>query len=217
MTEQTNSYRIMVGIDFSELSMRALDNAIATAALRPDVEVHMIVAVEDAHSEIVPMTDRRASIIEITDHARERLAAQGANAIAAFRAANPQARSFALVAHVRVGPVADQIVALANEILADIIIVGTHGRRGLQRMFVGSVAERVVRLAPCPVLVVRPTNKHGLDGVPALYPACLACVAAREKSHNVSWWCDAHAVAPEPAHTFSHSRRLDEPPQPYLR
>lgn len=39
---------------------------------------------------------------------------------------------------------------------ADLVIVGSHGRTGLKRVLLGSVAERVVRLAPCPVLVVRP-------------------------------------------------------------
>ena len=39
---------------------------------------------------------------------------------------------------------------------ADLVVVGTHGRRALARMLVGSVAELTVRLAPCPVLVVRP-------------------------------------------------------------
>jgi hypothetical protein len=39
-------------------------------------------------------------------------------------------------------------------------------------------------------------------------------VETRARTHGGQWWCDAHAVAPEPAHVFSHSRRLDEPPQP---
>lgn len=50
------------------------------------------------------------------------------------------------------------IVEAAEQEHADIIIIGTHGRSGLERIFLGSVAERVVRLAPCPVLTVRPRN-----------------------------------------------------------
>jgi len=50
---------------------------------------------------------------------------------------------------------ADAIVEYAKEVGADVIVVGTHGRRALARMLLGSVAERVVRLAPCPVLTVR--------------------------------------------------------------
>jgi universal stress protein A len=58
---------------------------------------------------------------------------------------------------VRVSPdPADAIVNYAKEVHADIIVVGTHGRSGVSRLLMGSVAEHVVRAAPCPVLVVRP-------------------------------------------------------------
>ncbi len=51
---------------------------------------------------------------------------------------------------------ADEIVKYAREVHADIVVVGTHGRGGVSRLLMGSVAEHVVRNAPCPVLVVRP-------------------------------------------------------------
>ena len=51
---------------------------------------------------------------------------------------------------------ADEIVKYAKEVHADVIVVGTHGRGGVSRLLMGSVAEHVVRNAPCPVLVVRP-------------------------------------------------------------
>jgi nucleotide-binding universal stress UspA family protein len=54
---------------------------------------------------------------------------------------------------------ADAIVEHAKAIHADVIVVGTHGRDGVSRLLMGSVAEHVVRYAPCPVLVVRP-NEH---------------------------------------------------------
>ena len=58
---------------------------------------------------------------------------------------------------VRVSPdAAGAIVEYAKEVHADIIVVGTHGRSGVSRLLMGSVAEHVVRTAPCPVLVVRP-------------------------------------------------------------
>jgi nucleotide-binding universal stress UspA family protein len=47
-------------------------------------------------------------------------------------------------------------VEFAKEAHVDIIVVGTHGRGPVAHLFMGSVAERVVRTAPCPVLVVRP-------------------------------------------------------------
>jgi nucleotide-binding universal stress UspA family protein len=56
---------------------------------------------------------------------------------------------------VAAGHPADTIVRLARERAADLIVMGTHGRTGLQHVLLGSVAEKVVRLAPCPVLTVR--------------------------------------------------------------
>jgi nucleotide-binding universal stress UspA family protein len=51
------------------------------------------------------------------------------------------------------------IVDAAREQQADLIVMGTHGRTGLRHVLVGSVAEKVVRLAPCPVLVTRGTSE----------------------------------------------------------
>jgi len=55
----------------------------------------------------------------------------------------------------RQGRPADEIVKAIGETHADIVVVGTHGRRGLNHVLLGSVAERVVRTAPAPVLTVR--------------------------------------------------------------
>jgi nucleotide-binding universal stress UspA family protein len=55
---------------------------------------------------------------------------------------------------VRMGLPWEQIILLAKEQNADLIVMGTHGRRGLARIALGSVAERVVRLAPVPVMTV---------------------------------------------------------------
>jgi nucleotide-binding universal stress UspA family protein len=49
----------------------------------------------------------------------------------------------------------DQIVKTAENVNADLVVMATHGRTGMRHVLLGSVAERVVRLAPCPVLTVR--------------------------------------------------------------
>ncbi len=57
--------------------------------------------------------------------------------------------------HLRMGDEATEIIALAKEKGCDLIVMGTHGRTGLGRLLMGSVAEQVVRKAPCPVLTVK--------------------------------------------------------------
>lgn len=57
---------------------------------------------------------------------------------------------------VRIGSPAGEIVAAARDLHADLVCVSTHGRTGLSRVLLGSVAELIVRQAPCPVLTVRP-------------------------------------------------------------
>lgn len=56
---------------------------------------------------------------------------------------------------VKVGTAWEEILSAARELGADLVVLGTHGRRGLSHAILGSVAERVVRLSPIPVLTVR--------------------------------------------------------------
>jgi nucleotide-binding universal stress UspA family protein len=65
------------------------------------------------------------------------------------------------------GPAADLIVAHAKEWAADLIVMGTHGRRGLRRLALGSDAEGVVRESPVPVLLVHDTSKANSSAVKA--------------------------------------------------
>jgi nucleotide-binding universal stress UspA family protein len=57
--------------------------------------------------------------------------------------------------HVLVGPPAKELARAARSLDADLVIVGTHGRRGVGRLVLGSVAEEILRQVPCSVLVVR--------------------------------------------------------------
>jgi nucleotide-binding universal stress UspA family protein len=56
---------------------------------------------------------------------------------------------------VLLGAPAREIVRFAKESKADLVVVGTHGRSGMRHVFLGSVAENVVRLCPCPVITLR--------------------------------------------------------------
>ena len=57
---------------------------------------------------------------------------------------------------VRHGPVAEQVVAVIEEKSIDLLVIGTRGRGGLQKLALGSVAEELLRVAPCPVMTIGP-------------------------------------------------------------
>lgn len=61
-----------------------------------------------------------------------------------------------VVSLIREGPVPETILQAAEEVHADLIAMSTHGRSGLQRMLVGSVADKVVNLSPIPVMLIHP-------------------------------------------------------------
>jgi nucleotide-binding universal stress UspA family protein len=57
------------------------------------------------------------------------------------------------------GDIVDALIGYAKDEKADLIIIGTHGRRGLEKILLGSVAERVVKRSPCPILLFNPYTK----------------------------------------------------------
>lgn len=84
---------------------------------------------------------------------RDKLTAAAANLQRVIRSAKE--RNLNLEALVLVGNPVDEIIKTAKERDVDIIVMGTHGRTGIERVFLGSVAERVVGLGPCAVLIVK--------------------------------------------------------------
>jgi universal stress protein A len=76
------------------------------------------------------------------------------------------------------GNAADEILRAAQETDCDVIVLGTHGRKGLGRLLLGSVAEQIVRTAPCPVLTVKPTphkTTTRCEAVPQKIAKAAAC------------------------------------------
>jgi nucleotide-binding universal stress UspA family protein len=67
-----------------------------------------------------------------------------------------------------------EIAALAEQIRADVIVMGTHGRRGVAHALLGSVAEKVVRIAPCPVMTVRSPRAPRKTPTNAVEPSWVA-------------------------------------------
>ncbi len=141
-------YRIVVATDFSACSEEAwsLARRVAATSRGELVLTHVLAETPLYREEPFSM----ARVHEVYDRAR-------AWACAALEDWVTKARSEGLAARsaLRTGVPYEEIVALAGDERADLIVIGTHGRGGIDRALLGSVADRVVRLAPCPVLTVR--------------------------------------------------------------
>lgn len=143
--------RVLYAADFSAASHRAFTTAltIATSAnarltivnvltpLVPAMPLPSIAAVELDHFEKQVQRWSTRQLDKLADKARR----AGVKTTTAQRSGDP------------VG----QIIRTARSEAADLIVVGTHARRGLPKFFLGSVAERVVAMAPCAVVTVRGT------------------------------------------------------------
>jgi hypothetical protein len=110
-----------------------------------------------------------------------------------------------VVIHTMVGEPAQEIVSLAAALDADLIVVGTHGRRGIRRAVLGSVAERVVRTAGCPVFVARAKAHPEALKVPEIEPLCRECAGTRATSGGRELWCARHAEHHVRAHVYSYA------------
>jgi universal stress protein A len=89
-------------------------------------------------------------------------------------------------------PVAERIVDYAERHAIDLIVMGTHGRTGFSRVLTGSVAERVVRTAPCPVLTVPCRSRRGtVEAPPKALPPYHCPVCARPSEDLICELCRA--------------------------
>src|SRR4051812_43398594 len=142
--------RILVPTDFSDCALPAVRYA-AELADKFAAELILLHVVPDAvlalPDAVMPTPVPTADLHELMEAGKSGLA----NLIAAEKLESRHPRP-----EVRIGAPPTEIVAAAKDLRADLVCVGTHGRGGLARVILGSVAEMVVRQAPCPVLTVRP-------------------------------------------------------------
>jgi nucleotide-binding universal stress UspA family protein len=104
-----------------------------------------------------------------------------------------------VLGHLTAGDPCQEILEAAARLKADLVIVGTHARSGLDRLILGSVAEHVVRRASCPVLVVREKDyRSGFE--PEIEAACPACLEGRVESAGERMWCVEHSQPHVHAH-----------------
>jgi nucleotide-binding universal stress UspA family protein len=139
---------VLVATDFSECAARALELGVRMADAF-GAELTIVHAWDvPAYVYSNPSFVEQDVVTPIVDAATDALN----EAVAIARSSVPAA-----AAMLRQGSAWREILAAREEIDADVIVIGTHGRTGLARTFLGSVAEHVVRCSPVPVLTVHAT------------------------------------------------------------
>jgi len=146
--------KILVPIDFSGCSKKALRYAIPFAQLH---QAEIILLYVTPSSTLV---GGEYGIVDVTALDAD-LRVNGEKRLREFAAEEIPPRLTAQTV-VRTGSPTGEIVDLAAKLPADVIVISTHGYSGLKHVLLGSVAEHVVRHAPCPVLVVREKEREFL-------------------------------------------------------
>ena len=147
----TTPKNILVPVDFSETSDRALEYA-QTLAQPFGARVHVLHVIPDPHSQAWSIEATGMSLGSLMEtwesDAQQRLDGLDLGDLGGQRVT-------------KVGQPHTEIIRYAGSQNADLIVIGTHGRGGIEHMLLGSVAEKVVRTAPCPVVTVRQQSREG--------------------------------------------------------
>jgi nucleotide-binding universal stress UspA family protein len=160
--------RILWPTDFSDFSRRALEHAVALGRwYEADLTLLHVASFVPSTATFPPGVSPLTSepighdrILEELNRFADPVAAAGLRSDVVLRDGNA----------------AGEILDLAKTLPADLVVMGTHGRGGFERLVLGSVAEKVLRKACCPVLTVPPTAEEAHTGAPALFESILCPV-----------------------------------------
>lgn len=149
-SSETPRFVVLAGVDDTDAVHEVLRVAANFARTTPGGELHLVHVVEELPPPVslvpapVGLGETRGEIMGAARAHLEKLAGE----VAPFYGREP-------TRHLAAGDACKEILQCAAELEADVILIGTHGRSGVRRMLLGSVAEGVVRKASCPVIVVR--------------------------------------------------------------
>lgn len=169
--------RIVCPTDFSPHAARAMDHAAALArwygaevtALHVVPRILPPAAALAAYPALMPLAPTGREQIETALH----------EALEPARRAGAPTRL-----EVREGDIAEEVLLAARGLTADMLVLGTHGHGGFRRFLLGSVTEKVLRRAPCPVLSIAPPAHAAATGAGPLYKTVLCPVDFSDSSMN---------------------------------
>ena len=146
--------RILVPVDFSEISDRVLDTAYAMAAR--DATVHVFNVWELPGANWTTYDTQHAKGGELREETTAAVVTAGAALIERNAPPKDVSVGFSAMENTASRGIQNRLDAQSY----DLVVTGSHGRRGLRRFMLGSVAEATVRYAPCSVIVVHPKNRE---------------------------------------------------------
>ena len=149
---------VVVAFDYSLHAQAAVDCATNLAIRAPSHVLHFVIAL-DPRVGVAGYPPKKDVDFEYAEEVQTDLA-EKIGAVFDQRDAAGEVHFFI---HARIGSPTDEILNLAQEVGADLIIIGSHGSTGVERLLLGSVSERVVREAHCPVIVARPKTYLDVD------------------------------------------------------
>jgi nucleotide-binding universal stress UspA family protein len=152
--------QILCPVDFSDFSRHALDHAAAIAKWYDAALTVLHVVAPVLPPAIAPSAPLFPSVVFTAEDLEQ--FRQATEAFVREEVGNINATAVA-----REGSVAAEVVRLADSLGCDLLVMGTHGRSGFEHLMLGSVTERIIRKAPCPVLTVPPR-------VPDVVPSAVA-------------------------------------------
>jgi nucleotide-binding universal stress UspA family protein len=188
---------MVVGVDFGKLADRAFEVGYGMCLLHPAADLHVVSVVKES-DDAYPVPEAPAAVPRLNlEAAARQLAAHVV--LLMCKLSQGTSRNVRVTSHVLFDVPVIGITNLARELDAQMIVVGTHGRRGLARWLLGSVAEGILRHASCPVFVIPPPTDPGpLQVVDAV---CEHCVRARHESEGGELWCAEHRARLDRRHT----------------
>ncbi len=151
--------RILIPTDFSPPARQAEHYAVALAQ-KFAAELHVLHIVEDP---ALPVHGSRYSWAVPDDMLPRLLEKAEHDLTLAVPTADVNLIGRELVRKIKVGHPVNSIIEYATENQIDLIVIGTHGRSGLSHLLLGSSAEKLVRLATCPVLTVHPSGHQFVE------------------------------------------------------
>lgn len=193
MANETSSspspYVVVAALSFDETGEAALNEA-ARISETPDSELHLVHVVHEG-----PHATTKGELRSLEKHLNEATDALR-------RMLEKRALHRRVICHVRFGDVARSILQLSVDLTADILIVGSHRRKAMTQLLLGSTAREVVAHAHCPVVIALPKDYSGAITSEVITPPCPECLETRRQTSNETFWCKRHQHAYHKPHVY---------------